>query len=406
MTGREASAAGAAVRLRRSRSAGVAFDPAGAFAFDYLTRARVALAGGAGLELLGLLGEWSEPEVVFARLAPVHGRECVATELLRLIDAGLVVVEGTERAGLDARHAAAWEWGPLAGGFHYGLRGTRYEPMATLAERLAERMAAGPPVELFRTHGAGARTALPRPAGDHPTLSLLKARRSRRAFADAALPLGALADCLFAGMAIVGFADFAGPGSERLPVAMTPSGGARNPYEAYVCARHVEGLAPGAYHYAAVDHGLAPAVGGAPPALPALPALLGGQAWFEGAGALVVLVANVRRTMRKYPHPGGLRVVLVEAGHIAQNMLLCAAAHGLAAAPTCALSDEALEALLGLDPIEQAPVYVVALGKASASPSGADFVRIDENPALPGWLGGVNRVPPGAVSEGGGKDKE
>ncbi|MGO7624572.1 nitroreductase family protein, partial [Rhizobium ruizarguesonis] len=38
-------------------------------------------------------------------------------------------------------------------------------------------------------------------------------------------------------------------------------------------------------------------------------------------------------------HPTGFRVVLIEAGHIAQNMLLAATASGLVATPTCALND-------------------------------------------------------------------
>ena len=38
---------------------------------------------------------------------------------------------------------------------------------------------------------------------------------------------------------------------------MTPSGGARNPYEAYVFARKVDGLEAGIYHYSALDHDLA-----------------------------------------------------------------------------------------------------------------------------------------------------
>ena len=37
---------------------------------------------------------------------------------------------------------------------------------------------------------------------------------------------------------------------------MTPSGGARNPYEAYVYVRNVEQLAPGMYHYSAAENSL------------------------------------------------------------------------------------------------------------------------------------------------------
>jgi SagB-type dehydrogenase family enzyme len=164
---------------------------------------------------------------------------------------------------------------------------------------------------------------------------------------------------------------------------MTPSGGARNPFEAYVCARNVEGLAPGVYHYAGADGSLAPVEGAR---LPALSELVGGQPWCDRAGALVLLVASFRRTMWKYGHPGALRVVLIEAGHIAQNILACAAFHRLAAAPTCAVSDMALEPLLGLDPLERAVLHTVALGVPASSPAPADFERIAENPAFPGWL--------------------
>ena len=67
---------------------------------------------------------------------------------------------------------------------------------------------------------------------------------------------------------------------------MTPSGGARNPYEAYVFARNVEGLEPGIYHYSALEHSLARVSA----ATPALSDLVGGQEWADTmtgrAGAL------------------------------------------------------------------------------------------------------------------------
>jgi hypothetical protein len=44
--------------------------------------------------------------------------------------------------------------------------------------------------------------------------------------------------------------------TRKLPLKMTPSGGARNPYEAYVYALNVEGLPFGVYHYSAIDNTL------------------------------------------------------------------------------------------------------------------------------------------------------
>ncbi len=374
------------IRLRRSRSLAVVFVGKDVVAFDYVTQKQTRLEDGIGLKLLQGLDDWMEPDAVFGRLAATCDRSIVGTELIRLIDTGIVVVEGSEAAERDAHFASVWEWGLTAGIFHFGIRNTSYESVESLGSWLEHRSTTTPAVDLYRDHAGNPESfVLPPPPHDHGVLSILRARRSRRNFADAPLPIAKLRDCLFGSMAIVGFAEMSGPAPERLPIKMTPSGGARNPYEAYVCARSVEGLAPGVYHYAGVDNSLAPVQGGQ---LPKLSDLVGAQQWFEHAGALILLVANFRRTMWKYPHPGGLRVVLIEAGHIAQNMLVCAAHHGLAAAPTCAVSDEPLERLLGLDPAEQAVLHAVALGIPSSTACNADFARIVPNAALSGWLQG------------------
>jgi SagB-type dehydrogenase family enzyme len=209
----------------------------------------------------------------------------------------------------------------------------------------------------------------------------MRRRRSRRGFGADPLPLAALRDCLFSALAIVGFGE---TGAGPLPISMTPSGGARNPFEAFVYARHVEGLAPGVYHYAGVDGSLLPLPAAASPSIADL---LGGQAWFADAGALILLTASFGRTMWKYPHPGALRVVLLEAGHIAQNLLLTAAWHGLAATPTCAVADSAIHALCGLDPITQAVLHTVAIGTPSGEVTEGDLASVVPNPAHPGWLG-------------------
>jgi hypothetical protein len=101
-----------------------------------------------------------------------------------------------------------------------------------------------------------------------------------------------------------------------MPLKLAPSGGARNPYEAYVFAANVAEI-NGLYHYSAYDHGLAriseqvfnPVIA------------LGGQEWAGNCGAIVFLVSNFQRTMWKYPHPGAYKVVLIEAGHVGQNMV-------------------------------------------------------------------------------------
>jgi len=54
---------------------------------------------------------------------------------------------------------------------------------------------------------------------------------------------------------------------------------------------------------------------------------------------------------------------LIEAGHIAQNMMLACANNDLSACPTAALSHRQVSTLLGLSDITQTPIYALLVGK-------------------------------------------
>jgi len=357
------------IRIRRSPALVLTFEGGDVVGFDYLARTRAALSPRAR-ELLAHIDGWREPAELFGD----GQRAETSSALVGLLDLGFILVEGTPAAALAARLERDWEWGPMAAHYHFGIKDTVYEgPAATLAflERRAETR---PLVPLHATNDGLETVAAPPGDLDGGWLGLMHRRRSSRAFDPAReLPLEALADCLFAGFGVVGFIATGAAGEGLLPLTMTPSGGARNPFEAYVVARSVAGLAPGVYHYAGVERSLGRVRAEAPPASE----LLGGQAWFADAAAVVILVGHFQRCAWKYPHPTGFRVLLIEAGHVAQNLLLAATAHGLAATPTCAIDDRAVEALLGLDRIKQAAVHAVALGPRAAEPSPVDPVVVE-----------------------------
>jgi SagB-type dehydrogenase family enzyme len=308
-----------------------------------------------------------------------EGRAETAAELLRLLDLGFVVVEGGAGGELDERYARDWSWGGEAAAFHFGIKDADYQGPEAVLAWITHQVASAPSVPLWTANEGLPVTPLPSPDLGHGVIGLMARRRSSRGFdRERAVPLDALSDVLFSGFAILGFADVGVPGASPLPLTTTPSGGGRNPFEAYVVARAVEGLAPGVYHYAGIDGTLGRLAEGAPPLAP----LLGNQEWADDAGAVVFLVATFARSSWKYPHPGALRVVYLEAGHIAQNLLLAATAHGLAATPTCAIADAAVEGLLGLDRIGQAALHAVALGARAARPSSADVQSVLPNPYL------------------------
>ena len=81
------------------------------------------------------------------------------------------------------------------------------------------------------------------------------------------------------------------------------------------------------------------------------------------------MVADFSRTMWKYEgDDNAYRVVLIEVGHIAQNMLLMAASHGLSGCPSAALNHGLIAESAGLERFKQSPIYAVALTNPEGGP--------------------------------------
>ena len=79
------------------------------------------------------------------------------------------------------------------------------------------------------------------------------------------------------------------------------------------------------------------------------------------APAYFVIAARMERTLKKYDERG-YRFVLLEAGHLAQNILLSAENLGLGACPLGRFLDDELKNFLQINTLEEI-LYVVALGK-------------------------------------------
>ena len=78
---------------------------------------------------------------------------------------------------------------------------------------------------------------------------------------------------------------------------------------------------------------------------------------------VIFLIAVLERVTWKYSDPNAYRVVLIEAGHIAQNMMLACTNNELTACPTAALNHSEISEVLGLTAITQTPVYALLVGK-------------------------------------------
>ncbi|MEA2998634.1 MAG: hypothetical protein QOK17_467 [Sphingomonadales bacterium] len=141
-----------------------------------------------------------------------------------------------------------------------------------------------------------------------------------------------------------------------------PSAGGLYPLDVYVLASAVADLEPGAYHFNPITSELEGL--GSRPVGDIVGEAFFGQAFARDAALHVVLAATFERTLCKYGERG-YRLLLLDAGHAAQNLLLAAEMLELNAAAMGGFCDDSLNRDLGLDGISEAVVHTLLFGRAS-----------------------------------------
>ncbi|MBI5033844.1 MAG: SagB/ThcOx family dehydrogenase [Chloroflexi bacterium] len=139
----------------------------------------------------------------------------------------------------------------------------------------------------------------------------------------------------------------------------SPSSGALYPVEMYLFVHAVEGVPQGIYHYNVRDHALEQMQAGdfrKPIADAAL-----GQEFFGEAGIVVALTGIFQRARFKY-QDRTYRYVMLEAGHLGQNIYLMAMNLGLGACAVGAFWDDDVNRLLGVDGKQEAVLYLLTVG--------------------------------------------
>ena len=81
----------------------------------------------------------------------------------------------------------------------------------------------------------------------------------------------------------------------------------------------------------------------------------------ESCAVALVVTAMLWRSRFKYGQRG-YRFALLEAGHLAQNVLLASEGLDLAAVPVGGFYDRRLAALLAIDGVNEVPLYVLPIG--------------------------------------------
>ena len=306
--------------------------------------------------LLADLADWREGEEVRELAIARWGKE--AWDVVRsLVSADAIIKEGSELAADENDFRSVWRWNAPSAVLHAAVTDRE---ICNLDEQSAQQVRFAeeePSPEL----GYAPEPDAPRHSFLDPELhaglfDTMSRRRTVREGRSHVLEYDVLGELLFAGFGIVDWTENA---ACRLPLKFAPSGGARNPFDAYILVRSVEGLEPGAYRYSGIDNCVVP-LGGNMDAT--LAELMGGQDWADTASCLIVLVANFERPMWKYRgDDNAYRVVLIEAGHIAQNVMLVATEHGLSACPSAALDHAAVSRTFDLERFKQSGIYALAI---------------------------------------------
>ncbi len=194
--------------------------------------------------------------------------------------------------------------------------------------------------------------------GTMPLIQAIRQRRSRRRFTRDPLTLEELSFLLWATQ---GRSRPAGEGSPHLRTV--PSAGARHPLETYLLVNRVQGVAAGLYRYLPLEHRLCLLDDDRRTAREIHIACY--EQYVAESAVTFIWAAVPYRTAWRYAYLAP-RLILLDAGHVCQNLYLACEAIG---AGTCAVGayDQArLDAILDLDGVEELAVYVAPVGRVRA----------------------------------------
>lgn len=142
-----------------------------------------------------------------------------------------------------------------------------------------------------------------------------------------------------------------------------PSAGARHAFETFILVNRVQGLEPGLYRFAASQHKLLPVKIGTELAEEITQACLN-QRFVAKSAVTFIWAADVYRMAWLYGERG-YRYLLLDAGHVCQNLYLAAEAVDCGACAIAAFADDQLNEILSLDGDNAFVVYLAACGKKS-----------------------------------------
>ncbi len=190
-------------------------------------------------------------------------------------------------------------------------------------------------------------------------LKTLYRRRSNRVFTGGSVSLRELSFILWACQGVKGIR-----GKNYATLRTVPSGGARHPFETYVAVRNVDGLKTGLYHYLPMGHRLEVLGTGGDGLDRDIINALCGQKW--GAKANFVLFWSIVPYRGEWRYSfDAHRVMMIDAGHVTQNVYVACSALGLGTCAIASVDEESGNSMFGLDGGEEFLFYAAPVGTVS-----------------------------------------
>jgi len=203
------------------------------------------------------------------------------------------------------------------------------------------------------------RIALPKPdpaiLKKSNLLACMADRKSRRKFSMANLTLDELAYLLWATQGV----------RKALPSGRhyrtVPSAGSRHSFETYLVIQQVDGLKTGVYRYLPFDHQLAYLF--TTENLAKKMSTLASNQPFVGNSAVCFIWSSVPYRMEWRYGLDSERVILMDVGHVCQNLYLAAESIGCGTCGVAAYDQAELDRFLGLDGKDEFVIYLAPVGK-------------------------------------------
>ncbi|MFW9845361.1 MAG: SagB/ThcOx family dehydrogenase, partial [Candidatus Thorarchaeota archaeon] len=191
-----------------------------------------------------------------------------------------------------------------------------------------------------------------------PLIDALGNRKSRRAYTEDPLSLKELSFLLWATQNVREIDK-----NKVWTKRAVPSGGGRQPFETYLIVKRVSGLKQGVYRYLPLEHKLLVVSKGLPDE-----SELNGKAWFQdfigNAPVIFVWAAIPYKTEWRYSIIS-YKDILIEAGHICQNLYLACEAIRAGTCAIAAYDQKTVDDVIGVDGIDEMTVYLSPVGKVS-----------------------------------------